>query len=670
MVNGLLAAPAGWRSKVFEGDVPGEAEDRLLDPSGRAARRALIAGGLLLALAALVGVSRMLQSQESSPAEGAGLTAPSDANSQALHPSAESGERGELSSFLLLTDPVARSRAFFLELSAASVLELPGLLTSLRELPDAGQRESFERSLAERWATLDPRGALRYFQRFPNADPEGTLSGVVFGTWGRNDPDVALTEAMRREDGPARHAAVEAVILAQCGEDPAGAFDLLNKLPEDACDRLELRTQVLRRWAERDPDAAVAAISDLSFSERGAVSVKLAEGWAEKDPAAALKWVEGLPASDARQEALAGVVESWAEQDPAAAGNYVGEFPPGALRVAMLCSVARGMASADPRQAIAWVDANSFADDRNEALDEVFLEFAATSPRGALELASATADYGSKEIGERILASWLRFSRAEPLAWVSGIEDPELRAQWLPMVLEALSQEDPRLAGEYAIAQIPEDGGKSALAAARKSADPREVLRWSKDIDDPALRQEVMGWAVKHWAELDREDAADYALEAEDPALRGVLWGAVVERWLYEDPHWVSGWLSKAPASDDSDWLYAEVAASWIHFDARSASEWVAGLPFGTARDAAVGSLVEEVAPWDMEGALQWASVLGDEAQRLHTVIRLLEQQAQSDAARALQLLETLSVPPETREALRHHLGGMQRQPSIEPSDI
>lgn len=669
MVNGLLPAPAAWRSRAEESDDREKREGQPRVASGRPAGRALIAGGLLLALAGLVAVSRMLQPRDRSRADGTRTTALIDANPKPLHPSAELGEGGESISFLLLTDPVAQSRAFFLELSAASVADLPGLLTLLRELPEGDQREAFQRSLVERWAALDPRGALRHFQRFPAADPEGRLSGVVFGTWGRADPAAALIEAMRRDDGPARHAAVEAVILAQCGEDPADAFALLNNLPEDACDRLELRAQVLRRWAENDPEAAVAAISDLSFSESGALSVKLAEGWAEKDPGAALKWVEGLPSSDSRQEALASVVETWAEQDPAAAGNYVGEFPPGALRVAMLCSVARGMAAADPRQAIAWVEANSFADDRNEAFDEIFLEYAETAPREALELAAATAGYGSKEVGELILANWLRFSRADPLAWVSGLADPELRAQWFPVVLEALSQEDPRLAGEYAIAQIPEDGGKSALAAARKSADPREVLRWSRDIEDPSLREEVMGWAVKHWAELNREDAADYALEAEDAALRGVLWGAVVERWLYEDPHWVSGWLSKAPASDDSNWLYAEVAASWIHFDARSASEWVASLPLGTARDAAVGSLVEEVAPWDMEGALQWAGVLGDEAQRLHTVIRLLEQQAQSDSGRALHLLETLNIPPETREALRHHLGGLQRPPSTEPSD-
>lgn len=75
-------------------------------------------------------------------------------------------------------------------------------------------------------------------------------------------------------------------------------------------------------WAQTDPAGAAAKAMQLPGRERDQALSSIAAQWATKDVNGALAWVQGLPESNAKRNAVRTVLGELANQDPQAAAQF------------------------------------------------------------------------------------------------------------------------------------------------------------------------------------------------------------------------------------------------------------------------------------------------------------------------------------------------------------
>ena len=90
---------------------------------------------------------------------------------------------------------------------------------------------------------------------------------------------------------------------------------------------------VISRWAELDPQAAVAYAQNLPVgSFRNWALTSAISGWAEHDTAAAMAWVDQMPPGQQREQAMQTIVSALADKDPKAALTFLENLPPSRRR--------------------------------------------------------------------------------------------------------------------------------------------------------------------------------------------------------------------------------------------------------------------------------------------------------------------------------------------------
>src|SRR5690606_14248576 len=94
----------------------------------------------------------------------------------------------------------------------------------------------------------------------------------------------------------------------------------------------------------------------------------LANSWAGADPAAAGQWLQSLPESAARDQAVRAFVGQVAYQNPEVAASYVAGIRDLNQRAQAIEQVARGWLHVDRRAAEAWIAQSVLPDERKRAL--------------------------------------------------------------------------------------------------------------------------------------------------------------------------------------------------------------------------------------------------------------------------------------------------------------
>ena len=120
--------------------------------------------------------------------------------------------------------------------------------------------------------------------------------------------------------------------------DPAGIPQLLAFVDAKVPKRLQegLRSNLLPRWAQSDPQAAMVYAQALpNLQERQNAIGMVASGWAQKDPTGAAAWAQQLPKGQLRDRVMNSVISALAGSNPQAAfdllqssGLNAGQFMP------------------------------------------------------------------------------------------------------------------------------------------------------------------------------------------------------------------------------------------------------------------------------------------------------------------------------------------------------
>lgn len=366
------------------------------------------------------------------------------------------------------------------------------------------------------------------------------------------DPLTSTSALLRRCDDPFA-AAVIFPFLADT--EPGAVLAFLKTLdPDRARSFADATASMFERWAVRDSDAAISAVSTLPSGFRSFVATGVLDGIfrAESDSDAcldaALILIKALPAPDGfpPPEWI-----QWLAVNPDNAIETLDALPKSGLRTMLLES----FAATCPADAFAWTMTVANPIQRNSLARRTILALAESDPGSAIELWAALPDQLAKDSMTASLAK--RFASHDPeqaMSWVENRSfssdwrrrwaEQEVYAKWIAndfkaATTHALSQESTRerLTHVRALAE----------AVFGKSSDPAQARQLLELVgDDRQVLRAILENSTDTWLTRNLTGAIDYAGTMKPNILPPSFLSQIADAWSREDPKAFALWASSA----------------------------------------------------------------------------------------------------------------------------
>lgn len=286
---------------------------------------------------------------------------------------------------------------------------------------------------------------------------------------------------------------------------------------------------LLRELASRDHDRALQlALAEPNWKLRGELRSAVLRGWAEAAPGAAAAYALGLRA-DERAAAFAAVFAGAAGQPDE------------------VVAVAGSVCKQDPDRAFDYTKA-LIATLGEEGHFDVTARFLAGRPASPQRLEEA----------DNAFSLWAEHCPAEAAQAANAITDPELRAAAFRGAVVGWSQADPAALANYAATLPPGDGRSIAIANAVPrwvERDPVAAATWMVQRDpDPDFDMGVVAIATVPTLVTQRPElAVSLAQTIADAPLRAITVRNLVSQWAQGDSDAAAHYVETSSAFDEAD---------------------------------------------------------------------------------------------------------------------
>jgi hypothetical protein len=199
--------------------------------------------------------------------------------------------------------------------------------------------------------------------------------------------------------------------------------------------------------------------------------------------------------------------------------------------------------------------------------------------------------------------------------------DPQAAADWMSShtnisdahvftLVHDWGQKDREALREY-LAGLPEGEWKQKAATAASSevlsSDPVEAIVWAEQMRPGERQTGLLGMAATDWVKRDPDAAAQWVGRVNDPALREQLVGSLTVGYADTDPVQAAECaMQSLRPGDVLNRSVAEIAWTWALREPTAAVAWVAQFPEGPARQKALGNVLGIWGNRDRTAALAW----------------------------------------------------------------
>lgn len=485
-----------------------------------------------------------------------------------------------------------RQAEFYRLADSIDPADIPAALAALAKEPDRSVWYGLGRLLLLRWAEADAGAALKYAQALPPSEVRKTAMDLVVGEWTRRDWRSANEWVKRLPAGVEKNALVKTVVSALAEKDGSQAMTLLDSLAPDSLEsKLDLKREVLAKWAFTDPAAAAKAAAALPTKDFRTLTV-IANYWAGLDPDAAVAWARGLPGGERDAGIMSTLCSALARQgELELAANVALSLPIGEARLDSIASVTRVIADGDINTAVKWLRQLPDADARARAFAALAGRWADIDPKAATEFATTLPPGSGRDF------------------------------------------------------QIQDSVRRWAIS------DPNAAATWASALQDEKERNRAMVDLAEGWAQRSPEEAAAFVARLPAGDVQNRALDAVLAAWTKADPQSVLAWVGVFPEGDTHQRALQEVVTAWARRDTGGTEAWLGTLPAGNERDQAVAAYVGTVANTDPVSAARWAQSIADPAtgqQQMEKVATAWLSQNEA-AAREWILGSSLSEQVKTR---------------------
>lgn len=210
--------------------------------------------------------------------------------------------------------------------AALRVEDIPSILGRSSE----SQRVSLYGSmLLDRWAASDPEAAAAWIARQRGTSGYPRLLATVARTWADDNETAAIAWARGLDPEEDRSNALAAIATTMASHEPVVALEL-----SEEANRPGLSYDVLRTWAQRDPEMAARWAKCLSNDEeRTSAVTEVALAWAPADSlAAAGLLLDAAPGHEKFDQTLVAVISRADAADLPGLRQWIDTFPKGHLK--------------------------------------------------------------------------------------------------------------------------------------------------------------------------------------------------------------------------------------------------------------------------------------------------------------------------------------------------
>jgi hypothetical protein len=405
---------------------------------------------------------------------------------------------------------------------------------------------------------------------------------------------------------------------------------------------LELGRELFDQWPSKDPDVAIAALTESSdLGRRDLWRVQVASAVMQKNPEQGLallgQW--HIESYSPRMDA----VDAWAAANPQHAAEFTLAHPAGFASQSAMAAIGSVWAKTDPAAAL------SFATSQTGVLASklattVLKEWADRNLNDAADWL-AGADQGTRNrLSPAFIETWARQDPNAALSWCDeNLQGPQLD-QAVAGVMKGAAGKDVVAAAAMVASMVPGSVRSAAAAAVAEQWFPNQILSGEK------VKPEAISWLTS----LDNDSIKR--------VLDGVTWG-----WANSDPQSLARFLSQAPADQVPSYTDSALARQMARSSPQDALAWAATLREG--RGIAAGA--EAFASWHSsqpEAAAAWLADLPAEDSRrqrfFESMVRSiayaygpqtpdqLSAMSPTDQAAAQAVIAKMSLPEDERARL------------------
>ncbi len=447
-------------------------------------------------------------------------------------------------------------------MDAAKSLASPAQQVNSTNIRQAGLSGALTNSLDELVKDYDPKDAerlagtlsiaqiqqaLQHLALRPGSEGSA-LRAQLYRAWAAKDPEAAWKHAMTISDTQARRTALNAVATELSKTRPEAAIDLAMSLGMGSS-RSHVLDGVWSEWAKRDLRAAVGYLKehpDLPITPyfMGALAQS-----ARDNPQLALEQALSIPNANARENAVSQVVRSWFERDPAAAKAWALSLSDPALRNKALRSLLENMAQNDPTRALAALDEFGLsADQRRQALSNIFYQWVTQDPAAAFDYFINTPDAKTQEQLKYALSSSMRYLTSdEQSSLLARLPEGNLKHEVISnMASNHVSN------GRYA-----------------------EAVTALNTLPDSTNRDSALQRLGSSWARDNPQAVAAWLSHQPDSTDRDLVIAGFAQEVVHSDPQAAVRWANAIPDKTIQEATFKNIAVRWLQFNSRAASSWL-----------------------------------------------------------------------------------------------
>jgi len=289
-----------------------------------------------------------------------------------------------------------------------------GFLSSSGKMTNPMAKQSSTVTALTALATQDPKAALDWLKQNPGSTTALNTQeyNAIIAGYAANNPAEAFNLVTTMPDGAtafspesrAKLAAVQALISGvSTSGNYSDAVAMISQLPAGTQLQTQAYSSLVAQWAQSSPADAAAwvASSNSTAGQTRNYDSMIAADWAQSDPAAAALWAAqqdaSLQASNAngtggagggggrggRNSLLATAVGTWvAEGGIDDAGTYLNSLPASTSKDQAVAAFVSGSSSEDPAGSMAWASTISNPNLQQRAQDQVAATWIQTDPAG------------------------------------------------------------------------------------------------------------------------------------------------------------------------------------------------------------------------------------------------------------------------------------------------
>lgn len=318
-------------------------------------------------------------------------------------------------------DPLDRNRALLAYIDQLGSGDFEEAISHFRSLGITESRMGEYAMLLSAWAKADPYAALEYAKANTNT-PFATQT--ILATWAATDPESAIRWAETNHNDEGANPYMAGIIRSLAASDPVRATALLTSMPRSQ-ERGAALDAMLPHLLRQGADATRSWIESLTDeSLKNGAMMRTADQLAATDPAGTVDFLLANP-SEATQRRMDDVYSVWARQDRQAALGSLSTLTNSEARSNALRGIVTSVAMENPGEAVSLMNRYP-ADVNDRVVQTVVWHSMGQDPVTAVNQIARISDEGQRnQMYRNIVGRWIERDAAAAGAWLGSSPMPD-----------------------------------------------------------------------------------------------------------------------------------------------------------------------------------------------------------------------------------------------------